>query len=79
MTPHLNPGEEQRRTAFAEGIVELARKHGLDGAEVADSMLTMLIGVFLAEGLTCDVLVKRVRHAWKLCEVFPTPGCSHEA
>lgn len=56
------------RETFALGVTRLATQLNLDAADVADSMLTMLIGIFMSNDLGKEVLVKRIDYAWLQCE-----------
>ena len=66
--PTMNPGEEQRRERFANGLVKLASECKLDTAELADSLLTILIGIFIGLKIPKTNLVERVSMGWDSCE-----------
>lgn len=64
----MNKDLENRRSAFAIGAAHLAQSYGLDAADVADSMLTTIIGIYMSGGLTETDLHNRVSVAWSTCE-----------
>ena len=63
----MNPGEEEARERFVDGLRILAIhiREGLSSDEVVDSLLTLLIGIFMAHEIPMDSLLERVRYAWQ--------------
>lgn len=61
----MDEEERKAREGFAADVLDSARKHQLVVEAAADSMLTMLVGVYISAGLTREDLARRMDQAWK--------------
>lgn len=67
----MTPERRARREAFANEVHAVAAKHQLPLEDTVDSLLTMIVGVFVYGGAPQTALIERVKQAWEFARKHP--------